>query len=82
MSGRCGRSRSAPGRAPDGFTFRARKSGDVEVLHHGRPAALLRGPRAERFLTRAEGATELELQYLMARATGNYKRGNEREASR
>lgn len=73
---------TAAARGPEGFAFRARKSGEVEVLHHGRPAVLLRGRQAERFLARAAGATELELQHLMARATGNYKRGNEHDASR
>jgi hypothetical protein len=31
-------------------------------------------------LARAAGATEGELQHLMTRVTGNYKRGNERRA--
>ena len=63
---------------PEGFTYRERKSGEIEVLHFGKAAALLRGRQAERFRARASGATELELQHLMARMTGNYKRGNER----
>ena len=63
---------------PEGFAYRERKSGEIEVLHCGKPAALLRGRQAEKFRARASGATELELQYLMARMTGNYKRGNER----
>lgn len=67
---------------PEGFSYRVRKSGEVEVLHHGRAAAMLRGRQAESFLARAGGATELELQHLMARATGNYKRGNERTVTR
>jgi len=50
------------------------------VLHFGRLAALLRSRQAERFRARAAGATELELQQLMARVTGNYSRGNERKA--
>ena len=49
----------------------------VESVHFGTVAVLLRGRRADAFRARAAGATELELQHLMARATGNYKRGNE-----
>ena len=67
---------------PEGFEFRERKSGEIEVRHDGKLAALLRGRHAERFRARASGATDLELQHLMARATGNYKRGNERRAAR
>lgn len=52
-----------------------RKSGDVVISHHGRQATILRGKRAERFLSRLESANEQE---LMARVTGNYKRGTER----
>jgi hypothetical protein len=61
--------------APDGFTYRLRKSGDVELLHHGRPAGVLRGATAVRFLADVESE---DPQELMARLTGNYKHGNER----
>ena len=63
--------------APDGFTYRVRKNGDVEVLHHGRPASVLRGAVAARFLADVENG---DPQEIMARATGNYKHGNERAA--
>jgi hypothetical protein len=66
---------------PNGFSFSVRKSGEVEVLHHGRQAALLRAGNAVRFLAKAQGANDQELQHLMARVTGNYKRGNEKAAS-
>ena len=62
---------------PEGFSYRVRKNGDVEVLHHGRPAAVLRGAAAARFLT---GVGDDDPQELMARVTGNYKHGNERTA--
>lgn len=63
-----------------GFTYRRRKSGEIEVLHHGRLAATLRGPDALDFLREVEGGSEDDAQQLMARLTGNYKRGNERLA--
>jgi len=62
---------------PEGFTYRVRKNGDVEVLHHGRPAAVLRGAAAGRFLAEVDGG---DPQELMARVTGNYRHGNERTA--
>ena len=63
-----------------GFTFARNKSVDVKIFHHGRLATTLRGAKAARFL---EDMPELDLsaqQQEMARLTGNYKRGNERQA--
>jgi len=48
----------------------------VLITHHGRRATVLRGPRGEEFLAEVEG----DPQGVMARWTGNYKRGNERQA--
>jgi len=64
-----------------GFTFRARANGDVEVLHRGRVAATLRGAKARAFIDRIATGAHRDGQQLMARVTGNYKRGNERTAS-
>ena len=64
-----------------GFTHRTRKSGDVEILHSGRLAATLRGVAAAEFLSEVAGCDEAAAQQLMARLTGNYKRGNERTAT-
>jgi hypothetical protein len=49
----------------------------VVITHHGRPATTLRGDRAARFLAEVEGG---DPQEVMARWTGNYRRGNERTA--
>ncbi|MDX2467379.1 MAG: hypothetical protein QNL12_08700 [Acidimicrobiia bacterium] len=59
---------------PTGFEYRLRKNGSIAITHHGRPAATLRGTKAERFLAKL-GSDD---QGLMASVTGNYKRGNER----
>ena len=47
------------------------------ITHHGRRATVLRGQAAARFLDEVERGDDQE---LMARATGNYRRGNERTA--
>lgn len=60
---------------PDGFHFEVRKNGDVVIFHHGTAATTLRGQRAGEFLAEVDAA---DGQELMARLTGNYKRGNER----
>jgi hypothetical protein len=64
-----------------GFTYRIRKNGDVEILHHDRVASTLRGNDAEDFKQEAQDQASAEAQQLMARVTGNYRHGNERLAS-
>ena len=64
--------------APSGFEYAVRKRGEVEITHHGRLAVTLRGDRAALFLEEVDA----DPQGVMARLTGNYKRGNERTAKR
>ncbi len=64
-----------------GFTFRLKKSGEVEVLHRGKLASTLRGTDALDFIAEVESGEFADAQQLMARLTGNYKHGNERTAS-
>ena len=63
--------------APSGFEFRERGD-EVVITHRGRPATVLRGDAAARFLDEVEAGHNA--QPLMAKATGNYRRGNERAA--
>jgi hypothetical protein len=62
--------------APEGFAFSLRGD-DVLITHHGRRATVLRGAAAARFLEQVAAG---DPQLVMARATGNYRRGNERVA--
>lgn len=63
------------------FSYRQRKGGLVEVRHNGRIASSLRGTDALDFISEVQACSPAEAQQLMARVTGNYKRGNERLAS-
>ncbi|MGM9489124.1 hypothetical protein [Ideonella sp. YS5] len=65
-----------------GFTVRQRKNGELQVLHHGRLASTLRGEDAAVLLEELATGSHADGQQLMARLTGNYKRGNERTAQR
>jgi hypothetical protein len=65
------------GGSAEGFEFMVGAGGDVQIFHHGTLATTLRGRRAVDFLDDVEAGDE---QQLMARLTGNYKRGNERVA--
>jgi hypothetical protein len=60
------------------FAWQATKDGRVRIAWRGRVVATLAGAPAERFLHEVGGADEEAEQLLMARATGNFKRGNER----
>jgi hypothetical protein len=63
-----------------GFSIQRRKNGELQVLHHGRLAATLRGEEAASLLDELATGSHADGQQLMARLTGNYKRGNERKA--
>jgi hypothetical protein len=61
-----------------GFSWTQTKDGRVRIARDGRVVTTLAGADARRFVARAEGANMAAAQQLMARATGNYRRGNER----
>lgn len=63
---------------PSGFDYSTRGD-EVVIRHHGRPATVLRGLRAQQFLERVD---QSDPQLLMARVTGDYRRGNEHMAKR
>jgi hypothetical protein len=62
----------------DPFDWRTTKDGQVLVSRGGRTVTTVRGPAAARLLGRLAQASDDEAQQLLARVTGNYKRGNER----
>ena len=61
---------------PDGFEYTLQGS-EVVITHCGKLATTLRGGKAAAFL---EDVEHDDPQELMARLTGNYRRGNERQA--
>jgi hypothetical protein len=64
----------------DPFTWQVTKDGRIRVVRGGRQVAVVAGAEAERLLPRLETSSEAAQQAL-ARATGNYRRGNERRGS-
>jgi hypothetical protein len=64
--------------ADEPFSWLARADGAIVIRYRQAPVTLLRGRIAERFATRMASADGATAQQLMARATGNFKRGNER----
>jgi len=61
-----------------GFSLSSTAKGTVFIERDGRRVTTLRADRARRFLALAHSVDQEGQQQLMARATGNYKRGNER----
>lgn len=66
-----------PMAAPEGFDYVVHTDGSVLITHRGRAATTVRGRRATAFLAEVEAG---DPQEVMARWTGNYRRGNERVA--
>lgn len=67
------------GLADDPFTFRIAKSGEIRIDRGGRTVTVVRGRAADRLAARL-GQDPVQDQHLLARATGNYRRGTERRA--
>lgn len=62
------------------FSYRATKTGLVRIAYLGAQVTTLSGKAAERFLSTVTDADAHAAQLAMAKATGNFKRGNEKQA--
>lgn len=62
----------------DPFSYRETKSGELMISRGGRVVQTLGGAAAARLLKALESADEAQQQLILAKSTGNYKRGNER----
>lgn len=61
------------------FSYRAAKDGKVLIAWHGKQVTILKGKQAEKFLASiAMAADDKQKQLVMAKVTGNFKRGNEK----
>lgn len=71
------RDRGCMGSVDDPFSWTATKDGRVLIFRDGRQVAIVAGAQADRLRPKLENSPE-EAQQVLARATGNYRRGNER----
>jgi hypothetical protein len=60
------------------FEYRTTRDGKIFISYEGRVVATLRAGEARSFLERVVDADEYKVQLALAKATGNFKRGNER----
>lgn len=63
----------------DIFDYAATKSGKVLLYYDGKLVKTLSGKNAQKFLGKIEGLDGKDAQLVMAKETGNFKRGNERD---
>ena len=60
------------------FAYRATKDGRVLLYWHDRHVKTLAGTEAQKLLASLDGLDDKAAQLAMAKATGNFKHGNER----
>jgi hypothetical protein len=65
----------------DIFDYRVTKDGRVMLYWQDKHIKTLAGKEAQRFIEKIDGLDDHDAQLVMAKATGNFKRGNERTAS-
>ena len=78
MSGRNGASDERGRLVGDPFDYRVTKRGGVLVSRGGRVVMTVGGGTAARLIVALQRADDSQAQQLLARASGSYRRGNER----
>ena len=64
------------------FSYKVHSDGKLFVYYHGKHVRTYAGKEAEKLGKQLDTATPEQEQLLLARITGNFKRGNERKKSR
>lgn len=60
------------------FSYKVSKDKKIFIFWCGKQVMILKGKEMEKFLSKLQNANEFEAQLAMAKITGNFKRGNER----
>lgn len=60
------------------FRYTTTKNDKVFIYWNHKQVTTLKGKKAEKFLRKIDGRGLEEQQLIMAKATGNFKRGNEK----
>jgi hypothetical protein len=64
------------------FSFKTNKEGKVFIYWQDHMVLVLKEDKAKKFLKQIKGLDLLETQLVMAKITGNFKRGNERNTAK
>ncbi len=62
------------------FSYRQFKNGKISISWKNKEVMILKGKKADKFSSQMTGANSFDAQMIMAKITGNFKHGNEREA--
>ncbi|HUN21692.1 MAG TPA: hypothetical protein PK299_01010 [Anaerolineales bacterium] len=62
----------------DVFTYQVNKENKLFIYWKGKQVKILKGEEARQVLKKIAGLDGKEAQLVLAKATGNFKRGNER----
>jgi hypothetical protein len=65
-------------RIAEQFSYRVTKDRKVLIYWQGRRVVVITGARAQKLLAELPGMDPAQEQLALAKATGNFKRGNER----
>lgn len=60
------------------FTYKISKEKKVFIYWRGKQVLILRGSEAQKFTSKIIGLDDKGVQLVLAKLTGNFKRGNER----
>ncbi|PIH60223.1 hypothetical protein CS562_09250 [Paenibacillus sp. LK1] len=61
------------------FSYTLTKDNKVFIYWNGKQVSILSGKASNKFLNSIEGKDHKEIQLVMAKITGNFKRGNEKD---
>ncbi len=61
-----------------GFTYTVNKAEELHIIRGGRTVSILRGPNASKAILKLSQLPFSRQQQLLARLSGNYRRGNEK----
>ena len=64
------------------FAYRTNKAGNVFINWNGKQVTILKDAAAQKFLAHIAGLEGKAAQLVIAKITGNFKRGNERPAKK
>jgi hypothetical protein len=56
------------------------KNNKIMIYWQGKQVKILKGKESDKFIAGIEAAVGIEKQLIMAKVTGNFKRGNEKNA--
>ena len=60
------------------FSYKITKDKKVFISYEGKQVTTLSGKKAGDFIAKIQNAKDKEAQLIMAKVTGNFKRGNEK----